>query len=175
MLIMARIRPARAYRDQTQQPWARFSKRKPKKSFVKARPYTRLIVFNMGKDNKGYNMKVTLNAKDYIQLRSNTLESARLETNRYLTAKIPDSFYFKVLVYPHNVLREHKMGTTAGADRLSRGMVHAYGKPVGVAARIKEGQAVLMVKTKKENEKVVREAFIRAAKKLSGLYKVTVQ
>ncbi len=172
---MSRLRPARTYRDMSQQPWARFSKRKPKKSFVKARPYTRLIVFNMGKDKEEYTFTATLNAKYYIQLRSNTLESARIETNRYLNTNIPNNFYFKVLVYPHNVIREHKMGTTAGADRLSRGMIHAYGKAVSVAARIKAEQPVLMVKTRKENEKVVREALTRASKKLSGLYKVVIQ
>lgn len=171
---MARIKPARAYRNQTQQAWARFSKRKPKKSYVRAKPYTKLLVFNMGKDSRKYDMKVTLDARDYIQLRSNAIESARLEANRYLALKIPESFYFKVLVYPHNVLREHKMGTTAGADRLSRGMLRAYGKAVSVAARIKKDQPILMVKTKKENERVVRDAFTRASRKLSGSYKITV-
>ncbi len=171
---MVRIKPARVYRDQDQQPWARFSKRKPKKSYVRARPYTRLLVFNMGKDSKDYNMRATLDARQYIQLRSNSIESARLEANRYLTLKIPEGFYFKVLVYPHNVLREHKMGSTAGADRLSRGMVRAYGKAVSVAARIKRDQPILMVKTRKENEKVVRDAFTRASRKLSGSYKITV-
>jgi Ribosomal protein L16/L10E len=169
---MARIRPASAYRDQRQQPWSRFSKSKPRKSYVRAKPYTKLLVFNMGKDSSAYDLVATLNAVDYIQLRSNAIESARLEANRYLASKIPENFYLKVLTYPHNVLREHKMGTTAGADRLSRGMVHAYGKAVGVAARLNDGQALFMVKTKKGNEAVVRDAFVRASRKLSGSYKV---
>lgn len=169
---MARIRPARAYRDQKQQAWSRFSKSKPRKSYVRAKPYTKLLVFDMGKDNGSYDLVVTLNSAKYVQLRSNAIESARLEANRYLANKIPENFYLKVLAYPHNVLREHKMGTTAGADRLSRGMVHAYGKAVSVAARLNEGQALFMVKTKRGNEKVVKDAFDRAAKKLSGSYKV---
>ncbi len=170
---MARLRPASAYRKQSQQPWARYSKRKPRKSYVRAKPYTRLLVFNMGKDIEDYDLTATLDTKEYIQLRSNAIESARLEANRYLATKIPENFYFKVLVYPHNVLREHKMGTTAGADRLSRGMIRAYGKAVSVAARLNEGQSLLMVKTRKGHEADVREALTRASKKLSGSYRVT--
>jgi large subunit ribosomal protein L10e len=47
---------------------------------------------------------------------------------------IPQGYSFKVLVYPHNVIREHKMAQGAGADRISRGMSQAFGRPMFVAA-----------------------------------------
>ena len=169
---MARIRPARTVRDIHSQAWARYSQKKPKKNYIRALPHTSLLVFNMGVDKDNYDLKATLNTTYPIQLRSNALEAARQIINKYLEIKIPGGYYFKILVYPHNVIREHKMATGAGADRISQGMSHAFGKPIGLAARLIKDQPVFMVKTSKQNMPFVREAFSRARSKLSGSYKV---
>lgn len=169
---MARIRPARTCRDISSQAWSRYSQKKQKKNFVRALPRRSILQFNMGTVSDSYDMKATLDAEHFIQLRSNALESARQAANRYLEAKIPGMYSFKVLVYPHNVIREHKIASGAGADRVSQGMSHAFGRPVGVAARVRARQGVLMVKTYSQNKAVVREAFRRASSKLSGHYKV---
>ncbi len=171
---MARLRPARTVRDISSQPWARYSQKKPKKNYIRALPHTSLLVFNMGADKENYDLKVTLNTTYPIQLRSNALEAARQIINKYLEVKIPGGYYFKVLVYPHNVIREHKMATGAGADRISQGMSHAFGKPIGLAARLIKGQPVFMIKTTKQNMPIIREAFSRARSKLSGNYKVVI-
>ncbi|MGD0729605.1 MAG: 50S ribosomal protein L16 [Candidatus Micrarchaeaceae archaeon] len=169
---MARLRPARTMRRPNSMAWSRYSQKKPRKSYVRALPHTSLIVFNMGVIKDTYDLKVTLNTTEPVQLRSNALESARQVANKYLEKTIPQGYSFKVLVYPHNVIREHKMAQGAGADRISRGMSQAFGRPMFVAARLKTGQPVLMVKTSKQNRHVVNEAFRRAASKLSGTYKV---
>ncbi|MCL5007307.1 MAG: 50S ribosomal protein L16 [Candidatus Marsarchaeota archaeon] len=170
---MARMRPARTSRDPFMTPaWARYSLRRPRKNYVRALPHRSILVFNMGVQSDSYEMTATLHTDTPIQLRSNALESARQMANKYLEANIPNAYSFKVLVYPHNVIREHKMATGAGADRISQGMSHAFGKPVAVAARLVKNQPLMVIKTSGSNRKVVREAFKRAAAKLSGSYSV---
>ena len=172
--IMGRLRPARTFRGITSQTWARYSQKKPKKNYIRALPHTSLLIFNMGVDNKGYDAVLTLSTKSAVQLRSNAIEAARQQANKYLEGAIPGGYYFKVLVYPHSVIREHKMAQGAGADRISQGMSHAFGKPTGVAARLRDGQPLFMIKTTRQNIGHAKEAFRKAANKLSGLYKVSV-
>ena len=95
--------------------------------------------------------------------------------SKHMELMAPGDFYFNVLVYPHMIIREHRMATGAGADRISQGMSHAFGKPVSVAARLREGQPIFMVKTRAKNVPHVREAFRRASSKLSGLYKLNIE
>ncbi|MCL5101852.1 MAG: 50S ribosomal protein L16 [Candidatus Marsarchaeota archaeon] len=172
---MTRLRPARTFRYIFSQAWARYSQKKPRKNYIRAKPHTSLLVFNMGVDKPDFDTVFTLKTKQAIQLRSNSIESARQMINKHLELTAPGDFYFKVLVYPHMIIREHRMATGAGADRISQGMSHAFGKPVSVAARLREGQPLFMVKTKAKNAQHVRESFRRASSKLSGLYKVDVE
>lgn len=171
---MARLRPGRTCRTPNSQAWARYSLRKPKKNYIRALPHTAIQVFNSGADNAEYTTVVTLAPDQPIQLRSNALESARIMAVKYLETNIPLNFYLKLLVFPHNVIREHKMAAGAGADRVSRGMSLAFGRPISVAARIQRNQPVFMVKTRKENMQVAVTALKRASAKLSGTYKVRV-
>ena len=169
---MARLRPARTMRYPNSQAWARYSLKKARKNYIRALPHTSLLIFNIGVDNGTYDTTMTLNPQRDIQLRSNALEAARQVANKYLETTIPQGYFFKVLVYPHNVIREHKMATGAGADRISQGMSLAFGRPISIAARIREDQPIFMIKTSARNRQVVNEAFRRAASKLSGTYKV---
>jgi large subunit ribosomal protein L10e len=169
---MARLRPARTCRLPNSQAWARYSQRKPRKNYIRALPHTSIQVFNMGKDNPSFDYTVTLNTEYRIQLRSNALEAARVLATKHLEGSIPGAYYARLLVYPHNVIREHKMASGAGADRISRGMSEAYGRPISVAARLQSGQPLFMIKVAKENKAVAREALDRARAKLSGSYKL---
>ncbi len=172
---MVSLRPASTCRYRLSQSWARYSKRKPKKNYVKALPHTSLLVFNMGKRKEDYDLAMRLVSSEKIQIRSNSLESARLTCNKYLEANIPEGYMFKILVYPHQVIREHKMASGAGADRISKGMTLAFGKPVSMAARINKGQPVFLVKTTVPNRKHVATAFSRAMAKMSGSYKIMAE
>lgn len=64
------------------------------------------------------------------------------------------------------VLRENKMIATAGADRLQEGMRKAFGKPIGLAARVNIGSVVLEISVKAENYDKGKDAMWAAATKL---------
>jgi large subunit ribosomal protein L10e len=56
-----------------------------------------------------------------------------------------ENYFFKVRKYPHQILRENKMMAFAGADRMQQGMRLSFGKPTGLAARVKKGDVVFTV------------------------------
>jgi large subunit ribosomal protein L10e len=170
---MARLRPARTCRKANSQSWARYSQKKPRKNYIRALPHTSIQIFDMGKDKTEYNVKVYLTTNEPIQLRSNALEAARTVAHKFLDSIIPESYYMKLLVYPHNVIREHKMASGAGADRVSRGMSLAFGKPISVAARLKPKQHVFMIKTSSANKQIAVDAMKKALAKLSGTYYIS--
>ncbi len=167
-----KLRPARTMRSLNSQAWSRYSVKKPRKNYVKALPHTSLLVFRMGDESKQYDLVLTLNADQYIQLRSNALESARLVANKHLERKLQGQYFFRIVTYPHMVIREKKRATGAGADRLSQGMSMSFGRPVSVAARIGKGKPVLEVRITTNNRAVAKEALKRAAAKLSGSYTI---
>ncbi len=154
------------------QAWSRYSIKKPRKNYIKAMPHTSLLIFKMGKDSSDYDIRASLTSNQNVQLRSNALESARQAANKYMETEMAGSFDFRVLTYPHHVVREKKMATGAGADRISKGMTLVFGKPSSVAARVYVGQAVFAVKSYGAKRAVVHEALRRAASKLSGTYKI---
>lgn len=164
------LRPGRAYNKITKKPFTRISIHKPRRSYVKGVPAPRIHQFEMGAKGD-YDLKLDLVCKDNVQIRSNSLESARITTLKHLSKKLGETgFFFKVLVYPHHVLRENSIATGAGADRFSQGMRKSFGKPIGQAARIKVGQSVMRVNAPKNAEKTVREALKKASKKLPGSF-----
>jgi large subunit ribosomal protein L10e len=167
-----KLRPARTMRSLKSQAWSRYSVKKPRKNYVKALPHTSLLVFRMGDENKTYDLVLTLNTNQYVQLRSNALESARLVANKHLERKLPGQYFFRIVTYPHMVIREKKRATGAGADRLSQGMSMSFGRPVSIAARIGIGKPVLEIRTTTNNRTVAKEALKRAAAKLSGSYTI---
>ena len=169
---MARLRPARTCRYPNSQAWARYSLRKPRKNYVRALPHSSINVFKTGAESTNYDTTVTLDCERLVQLRSNALESARIAAGKFLEANIPGEYWFTLSVYPHNVIREHKMATGAGADRISQGMNLAFGKPVSVAARVRPGQSVFLIKIHGSNIEVAKKALKRAMSKLSGSYKI---
>jgi large subunit ribosomal protein L10e len=166
------LRPARTCRNLDKAPWSRYSKKKPRKSFVKALPHLTLLVYEMGNRKQHFDFTYNLVADRDIQLRDNSLESARQAANKYLEKNILNLYFFKVRVYPHNVIRENKMIAGAGADRLQKGMRQAYGRATDRAARIHAGQEVFTVNVAKENAPHIMEAFKRAKKKMSGSFSI---
>jgi large subunit ribosomal protein L10e len=162
---MARLRKFSAYQN-LKRPYTRFSKFK-KHNFVRARPVCRVVKFEMGDINKKYDFKVHLISKEAMNVRDNALESARQTSNRHLEKVIgKNQYYFQTRIYPHHVLRENPLASGAGADRMSTGMAKAFGKPIGVAARIKEGQQLFTVMLRKQNLASGRVALKKASKKL---------
>jgi large subunit ribosomal protein L10e len=101
-----------------------------------------------------------------LQIRHNALEAARVAANKKLALVGEDNYYLKVVTYPHLVLRENKMIATAGADRLQEGMRKAFGKPIGLAARVGIGDVILELSVKSENLQKGKDAMKAATTKL---------
>ncbi len=167
-----RLRPARSMRTINSQAWSRYSIKKPRKNYIKAMPHTSLLIFKMGKESGDYEIRATLTSNQNVQIRSNALEAARQAVNKYLEREMSGQYDLRVLTYPHQVIREKKMATGAGADRISKGMTLVFGKPSSVAARIYVDQPVFALKTYGNKRAVAHEGLKRAASKLSGTYKI---
>ena len=166
------LRPAKTCRTLDKVPWTRYSKKRPRKSFVKAMPHLSLLVYEMGIRKQPFDYTYDLVAEQDVQLRDNSLEAARQAANKYLEKTIPNLYFFKVRVYPHNVIRENKMIAGAGADRLQKGMRKSYGRSTDRAARIDAGQPVFTINIAKENAAHIEEAYRRARRKMSGRFSI---
>lgn len=137
-----------------------------RREYIGGVPPSRISQFEHGTKGK-YPVRMVLHATEQCQIRHIALEAARISANRFLAKKVGNSNYFlKILVYPHNVLRENKIAVGAGADRISDGMRAAFGKPVGTAARVARDQAVVVLETHPDYFKMAKEALYRAAIKL---------
>ena len=87
---------------------------------------------------------------------SEALEAARVAANKYMTKNAgKEAFHLRVRVHPFHVLRINKMLSCAGADRLQTGMRGAFGKPTGLAARVKIGQILLSIRCRDQHGSVV--------------------
>jgi len=161
---MAKLRKGVSYR-RIERPYTRKSKYK-KKAFVKAIPTNKIISYDMGDATKTFEYTLYLISKDIVQARHNAIESARQTCNRHLEKNLGKSnYYLKVMVYPHHVLRENPLASGAGADRFSTGMQKAFGKPIGLAARVKVGQTLLRISVNKSSLPIARVALKRAQHK----------
>ncbi|MBI2102318.1 50S ribosomal protein L16 [Candidatus Woesearchaeota archaeon] len=171
---MVKLRKFAAYQN-LERPYTRISKY-TKKNFVRGGfPALKIIKFDMGTPQKQYNTLLVLNSLEAMNIRQNALESARMTSNRLLEKTLGKEYHLRVKVYPFHVLRENALASGAGADRLSTGMKLAYGKPVGSAARVREGQTLIELRLDKANLKVGREALSRAGKKFPCSCKIVLQ
>ena len=161
---MAKLRRAIAWR-RIERPYTRKSKFR-KKSFIRAAPANRVIMFDMGNPKKEYEYTLDLISKSDLQIRHNALESGRMTCNRTLEKVLGKSgYHFKIRVYPHHVLRENPIAAGAGADRFSTGMQKSFGKPVGLAAQIKTGQKIFTVSVNKGSVILAKKALTKAKNK----------
>ena len=87
-----------------------------RKEYVPGVPGLRIAKFNLGNPKGEYDLKLLLVSKERAQIRQNALEAARVAINKAI--KDVGDYYLVLRQYPHVILRENKMITTAGADRL---------------------------------------------------------
>lgn len=163
---MATLRPARCYKK-LERPNTRQSQRKPKKGYVKGVPYPKIHRYTLGDKKTDFKLSMYLKVNQGVQIRHNALEAARVALNKAMSKGVGEGMYMmKVLVIPLHVIRENPLATGAGADRFSTGMRKSFGKPIGLAARVKQGQRVLQVKLNPEKEMAAKKALKIAAGKL---------
>lgn len=162
---MAKLRKFVAYR-RLERPYTRKSKYK-KKSYVKTTPPSAVVRYVMGNPKKSFQYSLELKSKDALQIRHNAIEAARQTSNR-LMEKVAGAGEYRMVVrmYPHHVLRENPLAAGAGADRMSTGMKLSFGKPIGIAARIREGQVLFQIEVNKAHLETARKTLQRASYKI---------
>jgi len=139
-------------------------------------PQSRISQFDQGNLTAKFPITMVLIIEEKCQIRHTALEAARIAANRYLQrAAGTMNYYLKIRVFPHEVIRENKQATGAGADRVSQGMRRSFGKAVGTAARVLPGQKIMTLKTNKNNFKYAKEAFRRARMKLPSPARVVIE
>jgi len=136
------------------------------KTFAPGAPNPKVARFSTGKARPDYDCVLTLVSDGRVQIRHNALEAARVAANKKLALVGEDNYHLVVKTYPHIILRENKMIATAGADRLQEGMRKAFGKPIGLAARVDHGSTILELSVKSENLEKGKESMKAASAKL---------
>ncbi len=172
---MTKLRKFVAYRS-LKRAYTRFSKYKVK-NFVRARPVCKVVRFDMGEQRSDYQYLLQLMPAQKIgfQIRDNAIESARQGANRVLEGKLGKLGYFlRTKIYPHHIMRENPLASGAGADRMSTGMAHNYGKPIGIAAQVFPGKAVFEVSINKEHLELAKLALKRASYKIPFHYTIKI-
>jgi len=162
-------RPARCYRYQKNKPYI-------KSRYCRGVPDSKIRIYDVGNKRAAVDLfpyVAHLVCDEKQQVSSEALEAARVAVNKHLTKHIgKDAYHIKIKAHPFHVLRANKMLSCAGADRLSSGMRHSYGKPIGVAARVEIGQILISVRSKDASEAHVIEAIRRGKFKFAGRQKI---
>ena len=154
------LRPARCYKRVNKPPYTR-------SDYIDGVPQPKIAKFIMGNPNGSFTHKLELVVLEAAQIRHNALEAGRIAAHKYLSKVLgEDKFCFIVRVYPHQVLRENKMMAFAGADRLQEGMRRAFGKPIGLAARVGSGDVVVEVRVDRSALEAAKEALRRFKDKI---------
>ena len=159
----------RNYRSPSGQSYTRMK-------YIHGSPNPKVSKFNMGDLSTHFARQVHLNARERVQIRHNALEAARVSANKVLFDKYGETGYrLQLCVYPHVILRENKMIATAGADRLQEGMRRAFGKPTGRAARVDNGQSILIVYVPADGVETAKKALETAGSKLPMRTRIVVE
>lgn len=161
------LRKGSAYTKKYARPFTRKSKKRAK-SYIKTVPNSRIVKFKMGDisgfNNGKYPIQITIHSKENCQIRDNSIEAVRQFINRFVQTRVGKEFYFEVRIYPHHILRENKMLTGAGADRMQTGMSRAFGKTIGRAALVKVNQPLFIVGVQNSKQEVEARKLISAVK-----------
>ena len=162
-------RPGYCYR-RLQRPYTQ-------KKFIKRIPQSKVRKFDHGNPTGKFDYQVSLVATASFQVLSKALEAARMSVISQLRKRISDreGFFFKILPYPHHIVRRHAMASVHKAERLQKGMRLAFGKPQERAARIKRGQTLLIIKVRAEDLDAARYAMKIAKLKLPPFTTVKVE
>jgi len=173
------LRKASAYSRMKARPYTRKSAVKAK-SYIRTIPPQKISKFQMG-DKKGYEagkLKFVTNilSGEDIMIRDNAIEAARQYVHKILEENVNGQYYMEVKVAPHHILRENKMLTGAGADRMQTGMQLSFGKTIGRAAQVKKNQSIFFVAALTDKgRRTAMEAFGRVKAKLPGHCKLSME
>jgi large subunit ribosomal protein L10e len=146
-----------------------------RKEFAKGFPAPKITKFTMGDTKAQFEYEAKLIALEQAQIRHNSLEAARVASNRILLGKLVNNYRLDVLPYPHNILRENKMIFGAHADRLQQGMRASFGRPIGTAARVRANQTIINIGVNAEGVETAKTALKRGSAKLPIPCRITIE
>lgn len=159
-------RPGHCYREADRPPFVR-------KKYIHRQVPSRIVSFDMGETGGIFPVELSLYGLERCQIRHQALEAARIASNRHMTRKAGrKNYHLRIRVKPYHYLRENKMISGAGADRVQDGMRKAWGKVIGIAARVKPNQALITIRTNPEHIKEAMVALKKAAPKIPTPCKV---
>ena len=172
-LVNMSDKPASMYRDIDKPSYTR-------REYITGIPGSKIAQHKMGqidKDPDEYEVQISLVLEESCQLRHGSLESSRLSANRRMLKLLGEDGDYKMILrkFPHQVIRENKQATGAGADRVSDGMRQSFGKIVGTAARVQAGDRLFTAWCNPEDADLVKDAFRRAYNKISPPCRVVVE
>lgn len=170
---MVALRKGHCYTP-VQRAYTRKSKYK-KHAFIRSVPQNKVVKYHMGDTKKEFDYEINLVSKKALQVRHNAIESSRQVVVRKLEKALGSNFYFNVRLFPHHVLRENKMITGAGADRMQTGMQLAFGRAVGLAAQVRSNQPIYTIRVNKEGIIKAKEALKMANARLPGTYNIQIK
>ena len=156
----------------------RYVRGKPttRREYLGGIPSSRITQFDLGNKTEDFPIRLVLVANEKCQIRHTALESARITANRVMDKQAgATNYHLKIKVFPHNVLRENKQATGAGADRVSQGMRAAYGKNVGTAAQVKPDQVIMTIGTTKQHVQKAKDALRKAGMKVPTPCRISVE
>jgi large subunit ribosomal protein L10e len=164
------LRKASSYSHWPTRPYTRKSAKKSK-SYIKTIPPQKVVKVHMGNIQAYQGGKfptvLRLISLEKVQLRDNAIEAARQSIHKDLETAFPGQYYFGLKVFPHHILRENKMLTGAGADRMQTGMTQSFGATIGRAALVKAGQTIYVIAVNSEKAvRVARDAIGKIKAKL---------
>lgn len=152
----------------------RFQKNKPyiKSRYCRGVPDAKIRIFDCGAKRTpvdAFPFVAHLVSGEKEQLSACALEAARVACNKYLVKNTgKEGYHIRTRAHPFHVIRQNKMLSCAGADRLSSGMRGSYGKPTEMAARVDIGDVIMSVRAKDSNSHHVIESLRRAKFKFPG-------
>jgi len=147
-----------------------------RQEYIRRMPQSMISRFTLGDVAAEYEFAVSLIASKDVQISSNALEAIRITTNKTLAGMLGEkSYLLKIVPYPHLVVREHKFMSFAGADRLSQGMGHAFGRPTKRATVVRKGQKIISVFVKKDGVDAAKKAIKKSSKKLPVKNKINIE
>lgn len=156
----------------------RMQKNKPyiKSRYCRGVPDSKIRIFDCGAKKTPVDLfpfVAHLVSDEKQQLSACALEASRVSCNKYMVKNTgKEGYHIRTRPHPFHVIRQNKMLSCAGADRLSSGMRGSYGKPMEMAARVSIGQIIVSVRSRDANAHHVIEALRRAKFKYAGRQKV---
>ncbi len=153
-------RPGHCYRECDRPAFVR-------KKYIHRQPASRIVNFDMGNTKGEFEVELSLIGLERCQIRHQALEAARIASNRDMTKTTGrNNYHLRIRVKPYHYLRENKMISGAGADRVQDGMRKAWGKVIGIAARVRPNQPLITIRVNPRHVKQAMQALKKAAPKM---------